>query len=715
MKKSMKTKKILVLFLAFVLLLMPMEAFAEEEESVPTQDIAITSLDSLDEAILTGQVFDVGMVSINDIILPDMLTGRDDFDSGITIFGVTWASADFDPDTAGSYAFNLVLPNGFIFIEGVTLPQIQITIEETEIQDDDVLTPMTKGNFNTADIEAMNAIITAHPELGWTLDAVVDDDVVPADWTGTTWSSAATNKRIARLDISNKNLTGILTVSGLSALTILDCSDNQLVGLDVSALSSLRTLYCQNNRLTDMDVSGCDALATLYCHSNELIGLDTLPQSLTLLSCYNNQLTNLDTSGLTKLNHLDFGSNKLTSVDLSDLSSLTQLHCSRNRLTALETLPLGLTILSCYDNLLTSLNVSGLSNLTHLDFGDNLLTGLDVSGLSALTELYCSNNQLTSLGTLPSGLVRLSCPGNQLTSLDVSGCTGLIRLDCYNNQLISLNVSYLSNLSSIYCWSNQLDNLDLTGLSALVNLYISDNPISLLIAPNGNMLNITKTNGVLMGIPNDPSPWSNYNFGYNISTGEITLTAISGIGRTFERWILPKGAVFTQGTTETSNPAYFKLSGTMAVTPVFEYDILSAPESYTGDMQDRVISVDGDIEYYSKTTVGGYKAPVTAESDNTVVVLPGDYLHTLANGNHDVRVLFTDGYATATLSVESIETPPPTSPTLPESPGSAVKHPPKTSDINNPAIWIALASMAGSTLLIMFLDGRRTKAISGEK
>ena len=77
-----------------------------------------------------------------------------------------------------------------------------------------------------------------------------------------------------------------------------------------------------------------------------------------------------------------------------------------------------LVYLQCFDDSLTSLDVSGLTSLTYLSCASNSLTSLDVSGLTSLTQLLCNVNSLTSL--------------------DVSGLTALTQLLCDNNSLTSL-------------------------------------------------------------------------------------------------------------------------------------------------------------------------------------------------------------------------------------------------------------------------------------
>ena len=132
--------------------------------------------------------------------------------------------------------------------------------------------------------------------------------------------------------------------------------------------------------------------------------------ALVELYCYENQLTSLDVSKNTALRYLGCDENQLTSLDVS-------------KNTALE-------VLSCGDNQLTSLDVSKNTALEYLSCGDNQLTKLDVSNNTALMYLYCS--------------------GNQLTSLDVGQNPDLVVLDCGDNQLIiKLNETNQFDLSTL--------------------------------------------------------------------------------------------------------------------------------------------------------------------------------------------------------------------------------------------------------------------------
>ena len=164
--------------------------------------------------------------------------------------------------------------------------------------------------------------------------------------------------------------------------------------------------------------------------------------ALTTLYCFDNQLTSLDVSANSALELLNCNSNQLTSLDVSNNAALTALYCNFNQLTSLDVnASPALEFLYCYTNQLTSVDVSLNNALTELDFGKNQLTSLDVSNNTDLTTLYCDFNQLTSLDVNNNtALEFLYCFDNQLTSLDVSANTALELLNCYNNQLTSLDV-----------------------------------------------------------------------------------------------------------------------------------------------------------------------------------------------------------------------------------------------------------------------------------
>ena len=216
------------------------------------------------------------------------------------------------------------------------------------------------------------------------------------------------------LSVGFKRISDLTGIEHFTALTDLECYNNQLTSLDMSKNTALKYLFCSDNQLTALDVSKNTALQTLYCYGNQLTSLDMSKNTaLTYLSCYNNQLTLLDVSKNTALTYLYCYNNPLTTLDVSQNTALTYLYCHNNQLTALDVSQnTALRSLACSGNQLTALDVSKNTALRFLACSSNQLTALDVSKNTALTELNCHSNQIkgeamdalvASLPTVTSG------------------------------------------------------------------------------------------------------------------------------------------------------------------------------------------------------------------------------------------------------------------------------------------------------------------------
>ena len=234
--------------------------------------------------------------------------------------------------------------------------------------------------------------------------------------------------------------------------------------------------------LTEKNLEEMASVTKLNIAEKGLTDLSALKYftGLQTLNCSGNLLTTLDVSALTNLTYLNCSLNSLTELDVSGLTNLTSLDCTFNSLTTLDVSALTkLTSLDCYRNELTKLDVSNLTGLTKLDCAYNQLTALDVSKLTGLTHLYCSGNQLTAVNVSAlKSLEYFSCAENQLTELDVSKQTGLKELDCADNQLPALDLNGLTALENLDCSENALTKLNVSGLTALENLDCSENRMS---------------------------------------------------------------------------------------------------------------------------------------------------------------------------------------------------------------------------------------------
>ena len=318
---------------------------------------------------------------------------------------------------------------------------------------------------------------------------------------------------IREMNVSELGFTSLSGIEAFENLEVLDCSYNELSSLDLRQNKKLKTLDCDYNPLTSLDVSGFTSLQSLYCFSTNLM------TSLNASGCTSLQdltfdtfsVVNINLSGCTNLK-MDFWKSaavyakfetidisdcpgvqrmmlsvmpQLTSVDVSGCTNLQFLNTNQCNLTTLDVSGCtSLQILQCLDNPLTNLDVSGCINLQYLKITEDWdgicsnLTSLDLSDCSALQTLNCRNNQLTDLdlSNCPA-LYELNCGGNRLTSLDLSNCPALYELYCFSTQLTSLDLSSCPDLYELDCRNNQLTTLDVSFCPDLSTLYCGDNPL----------------------------------------------------------------------------------------------------------------------------------------------------------------------------------------------------------------------------------------------
>lgn len=162
--------------------------------------------------------------------------------------------------------------------------------------------------------------------------------------------------------------------------------------------------------------------------------------------------------------------------------------------------------LDAQSNLLTSLDLSantGLSGTVWLN--SNNLSSLIMPTSSAVTSLYVNNNySLSSIDI--SGLTNLDVLmliNDNLTTLDVSNNTLLTTLNVGGNPFTSIDLTGLTSLTSIACQETGLLTLDLSPCTALYNFYaptMAD--ITTLNMANGNNMSFGPGSIDVTGAPN---------------------------------------------------------------------------------------------------------------------------------------------------------------------------------------------------------------------
>ena len=343
---------------------------------------------------------------------------------------------------------------------------------------------------------------------------------------------------VTEMYVQYNNIQSLQGIEFFTALTILNCSGNQLTSLDVSKNTALTTLECYQSHLTSLNASGCTALTRLECYENQITSLDVSGcMALTYMNCYGNQLTSLDVSKNTALTSLNCSRNQFSSLDVSKNTALKTLNCCENQLTSLDlSKNTSLTSFDCYSNqikdegmdaLVASLPIitsgyswEGQMEVSYYYNEKNLMTITQVATAKSKgwTPLYYNvtnhewqeyagydpaktininetnfpdenfrnwilDQDYGSDGVLNdaeiANITEIYVTNENIISLKgIEFFTMLTHLNCNSNQLTSLDVSKNTKLMTLACSNNQLTSLDLSKNTNLKSLNCSRNDIN---------------------------------------------------------------------------------------------------------------------------------------------------------------------------------------------------------------------------------------------
>lgn len=277
-----------------------------------------------------------------------------------------------------------------------------------------------------------------------------------------------------------------LDVSKNRALNMLVCTGNQLTALDVSNHSALTTLICDVNQLTTLNVSGCTNLSTLSLTSNRIrgAGMDAFVESLPMggpgwMYVIGSSLD--EQNAMTKsqvvaakikgwiparwAGYTETGWDiweDYPGIDEDSIPSTSVAIDATNFPDAyFRQFLLGQTYGA--DSVLTEKEIASVTYLRITNTYARSFQGIEF--FTALQSLSCWENQLTTLDlSKNTALTSVMCFSNKLTQINVSGCTALKTLDCNDNQLKRLNVSGCPALTNLYCYKNQIKDSQMDSL-----------------------------------------------------------------------------------------------------------------------------------------------------------------------------------------------------------------------------------------------------------
>lgn len=232
----------------------------------------------------------------------------------------------------------------------------------------------------------------------------------------------------------------------------------------------------------EIEVSEALLVPNLNVSGANISSLDGIASFANLQSIQvnDNLLTTVDFSGLTNLHGFSARNNQLTSVVNANLPNLTYFDVQFNQLTVLDLSGMpALQWFVCKSNQITTIDVSNHTDLFNVECESNGLTSINVTGCTGLNSLVCTTNNLTSINVAGLGeLSTLTCGANQLNALDLTGLTNLQTLTCNQNQITSLSFTGLTNLTTVSCSNNLLTSLDCSVAHALQYLYCDHNQLT---------------------------------------------------------------------------------------------------------------------------------------------------------------------------------------------------------------------------------------------
>lgn len=309
----------------------------------------------------------------------------------------------------------------------------------------------------------------------------------------------------------------------------------------------------------------------------------------------------------------------------SNISTITNLNVSYKSISDLTGIQdfVGLEILDCYNNSLTSLDISSLTNLKELNCYFNYLTSLDVSKVKLMEYMDCGDNMLTSL--------------------DVTGLTALSYLYTGYNNLSALNLTNLMASANMYCYEN-----------TPLNCIIADDPAA--AAANANW---QKDAFSTYSISNPNGITGNVTGGTSVCMGSTSglLTLNDAVG-TIARW---ESAVspFTTWTT-ISNTSNTYTSGVLMETTQFRAVTESNCQTYASTPATVTIETTTWTGTWSNGTPTASKTAIisanfTADADLTAcsLIVNNNAIVTIPSGNNIIVTGAVTVTAPATLTLSN--------------------------------------------------------------
>ncbi len=188
------------------------------------------------------------------------------------------------------------------------------------------------------------------------------------------------------------------------------------------------------------------------------------------------------------------GDNRVPTFMIDDLIDLNVNNQGISDLTGIADFT-ALQSLSLNDNSVTTLDLTGISNLTVVAARNNGLTSIDVSTHPNMDVILVENNNLAGINLSSNpNLTRLWAQNNNFNTLDVRSNPLLRAIGATNGNLTSLDLTLNTALEQLYIAGNAITDLNLSLNEVLSIIRVENNNLSSLNVKNGNNSNVTNFN-----------------------------------------------------------------------------------------------------------------------------------------------------------------------------------------------------------------------------
>ena len=199
--------------------------------------------------------------------------------------------------------------------------------------------------------------------------------------------------------VYDANKDGFLSEGEIANMKQLLTAETYIKDLKgVEYLTSLIEIDCQRSSLNYMDLTSNTELLILNCYKCDLKGALDLSKNTKLegAACHNNrELTSIDVSGCTELTSLTCDSTGVTELDLSNNPKLQSVSFADTGMTKIDLRNNPeLAMISAYNTDITHLDLSANPKLEFLDASNCKLGFLDLSANPNMLYLNLSNNPL---------------------------------------------------------------------------------------------------------------------------------------------------------------------------------------------------------------------------------------------------------------------------------------------------------------------------------